>query len=158
MPPLIDEDHITQAVIARHASVADARLRDVMTSLVQHLHAFVRDVRLTEAEWRAGLWFLAEAGGASITPGARGEARAAAHAPHAADAARDAQTLEAPDDLARLSEALGLTALVAALGQRSPHAAERPLSSVPRGHLALATSTPGERPVARLLRTLGHDA
>ena len=30
----IDEDTITQAVIARHAQAADARLRDVMTSLV----------------------------------------------------------------------------------------------------------------------------
>ena len=52
---LIDEDHITQAVIASHAGAEDARLRDVMTSLVQHLHAFAREVKLTEAEWRAGI-------------------------------------------------------------------------------------------------------
>jgi hypothetical protein len=50
----IDEDTITQAVIARHATAADTRLRDVMTSLVQHLHAFAREVKLTEAEWDAG--------------------------------------------------------------------------------------------------------
>ena len=62
---LIDEDHITQAVIASHAGAEDARLRDVMTSLVQHLHAFAREVKLTEAEWRAGLRFLAEAGRAA---------------------------------------------------------------------------------------------
>jgi hydroxyquinol 1,2-dioxygenase len=35
----IDEDTITQAVIARHAAAGDVRLREVMTSLVQHLHA-----------------------------------------------------------------------------------------------------------------------
>ena len=65
----IDEDTITQAVIARHASAGDVRLREVMTSLVQHLHAFARDVRLTEDEWSAGLRFLAECGQA------RGERR-----------------------------------------------------------------------------------
>ena len=58
----IDEDTITQAVIARHASARDTRLREVMTSLVQHLHAFAREVKLTEAEWAAGLEFIAECG------------------------------------------------------------------------------------------------
>jgi hydroxyquinol 1,2-dioxygenase len=56
----IDEDTITQAVIARHAGAGDARLREVATSLVQHLHAFARDVKLTEAEWAAGVRFLGE--------------------------------------------------------------------------------------------------
>lgn len=58
----IDEDTITQAVIARHGGARDARLREVMTSLVQHLHAFAREVKLTEAEWAAGLDFMAECG------------------------------------------------------------------------------------------------
>ena len=58
----IDEDTITQAVIARHAGAGDARLREVMTSLVQHLHAFARDVKLTEAECVAGARFLADCG------------------------------------------------------------------------------------------------
>jgi hydroxyquinol 1,2-dioxygenase len=58
----IDEDTITQAVIARHAQAPDARLRDVMTSLVQHLHAFAREVQLTEDEWFAGIRFLTETG------------------------------------------------------------------------------------------------
>ena len=30
----------------------DPRLREIMVSLVRHLHAFVRDVRLTEPEFR----------------------------------------------------------------------------------------------------------
>jgi hydroxyquinol 1,2-dioxygenase len=58
----IDEDTITQAVIARHAQAPDARLRDVMTSLVQHLHAFAREVKLTEDEWFAGIQFLTDTG------------------------------------------------------------------------------------------------
>lgn len=58
----IDEDTITQAVIARHAAAGDARLREVATSLVQHLHAFARDVKLTEAEWAGGMRLLAECG------------------------------------------------------------------------------------------------
>ena len=46
----IDEDTVTQAVIASHAQAPDTRLRDVMTALVQHLHGFAREVRLTEDE------------------------------------------------------------------------------------------------------------
>jgi hydroxyquinol 1,2-dioxygenase len=58
----IDEDTITQAVIARHADASDERLREIMTSLVQHLHAFTREVRLTEAEWFRGIEFLTRTG------------------------------------------------------------------------------------------------
>jgi hydroxyquinol 1,2-dioxygenase len=58
----IDETTITQAVIASLADCKDARLRTIVTSLVQHLHSFAREVRLTEAEWFAGINFLTEAG------------------------------------------------------------------------------------------------
>lgn len=58
----LDEDSITQAVLARHADMPDARLRQIMTSLVQHLHAFAREVKLTEAEWAAGIDFLTATG------------------------------------------------------------------------------------------------
>ena len=58
----LTQDNITQAVIARLAGTPDARLREVMTSLVQHLHAFARDVRLTEDEWLQGIRFLTEVG------------------------------------------------------------------------------------------------
>jgi len=57
----LTQDNITQAVIARLAETPDARLREVMTSLVQHLHGFARDVKLTEQEWAAGVRLLAEA-------------------------------------------------------------------------------------------------
>ncbi|MDB5945402.1 MAG: hydroxyquinol 1,2-dioxygenase [Ramlibacter sp.] len=58
----LTQDNITQAVIARLANTPDARLREVMTSLVQHLHAFARDVRLTEEEWMLGIRFLTDVG------------------------------------------------------------------------------------------------
>jgi hydroxyquinol 1,2-dioxygenase len=58
----LDEDTITQAVLARHAGMSDERLREIMTSLVQHLHAFAREVKLTEEEWFAGIRFLTDTG------------------------------------------------------------------------------------------------
>ena len=58
----IDEHNITEAVIARFADCPDPRLKTVLTSLVKHLHDFVRDTRLTEAEWMEGIRFLTETG------------------------------------------------------------------------------------------------
>lgn len=57
-----DTDAITQAVIDRFAGTPDARLRELMQSLVRHLHAFAREVRLTEAEWFQGIEFLTATG------------------------------------------------------------------------------------------------
>lgn len=58
----LDEDTITQAVLSRHANMSNKRLQQIMTSLVQHLHAFAREVELTEDEWSAGIQFLTETG------------------------------------------------------------------------------------------------
>jgi hydroxyquinol 1,2-dioxygenase len=58
----VKESEITAAVIARLAGSPDARFKEVMTSLVTHLHAFVRDVRLTEAEWMQAIQFLTRTG------------------------------------------------------------------------------------------------
>lgn len=58
----LDQYNITQAVLARMAQTPDARLKQVMTSLVQHLHAFAREVKLTEAEWMQGIEFLTATG------------------------------------------------------------------------------------------------
>jgi hydroxyquinol 1,2-dioxygenase len=56
------EVNLTDAVVKKIEGAADARFRQVMTSLVRHLHAFVRETRLTEAEWRAGIDFLTATG------------------------------------------------------------------------------------------------
>lgn len=58
----LNQDTITQAVLARLADTPDPRLRQVMTNLVQHLHAFARETRLTEAEWKFGIDFLTAVG------------------------------------------------------------------------------------------------
>ena len=56
------EDTATPAVVASFAKAADPRLRELLGSLVAHLHAFVRDSRPTVAEWRAGIDFLTATG------------------------------------------------------------------------------------------------
>ncbi|WP_427913466.1 intradiol ring-cleavage dioxygenase [Ramlibacter sp. MMS24-I3-19] len=58
----LNQDTITQAVIDRFADTPDPRLKEIMTSLVRHLHAFARDVKLTEAEWFQGIEFLTRTG------------------------------------------------------------------------------------------------
>jgi hydroxyquinol 1,2-dioxygenase len=57
-----DERTITQAVIERLSNCDDPRFKGVMTSLITHLHDFVRDVKLTEAEWIAAIQFLTAVG------------------------------------------------------------------------------------------------
>jgi catechol 1,2-dioxygenase len=46
------QDEVTDAVLAVMERTTNPRLREIMVSLVSHLHAFVRDVRLTEAEFQ----------------------------------------------------------------------------------------------------------
>jgi hydroxyquinol 1,2-dioxygenase len=57
-----DEKSITQAVIERLAACEDPRFARIMTSLVTHLHDFVREVSLTEAEWFTAIQFLTDVG------------------------------------------------------------------------------------------------
>jgi hydroxyquinol 1,2-dioxygenase len=58
----LTQDNITQAVLARLADTPDPRLKEIMTSLVQHLHSFAREVKLTESEWMRGIEFLTRTG------------------------------------------------------------------------------------------------
>lgn len=58
----LDENTITQAVIERNSSNGNDRLKDVMHSLVKHLHSFAREIELTEEEWEVGIKFLTEVG------------------------------------------------------------------------------------------------
>ena len=57
-----DEKSVTQAVIERLSASDDPRFKRVMTSLITHLHDFVREVRLTEPEWITAIQFLTEVG------------------------------------------------------------------------------------------------
>lgn len=89
----LDENTITQAVLARLEHAPDERLKEVVTSLVRHLHAFAREVNLTEAEWEQGIRFLTGVG-------------------HFTDDKRQEFIL--------LSDTLGLSTLVTAMANRKP--------------------------------------
>ena len=56
------QDDLTKDVLAVMARTPDLRLREIMTSLTTHLHAFVRETRLTEAEFRDATAILNEIG------------------------------------------------------------------------------------------------
>lgn len=58
----LNEDTITQAVIAQIANTPDPRLKQILTCLVQHLHSFAREVELTEEEWFTAIQFLTRTG------------------------------------------------------------------------------------------------
>ena len=53
---------VTDEVIASFDGTPDPRTREVLESLVEHLHAFARDVRLTEREWTQAIGFLTRVG------------------------------------------------------------------------------------------------
>ncbi|MFD6141845.1 intradiol ring-cleavage dioxygenase [Promicromonospora sp. NPDC060271] len=56
------EQDLTDRVVASFDGADDERLRTVMQALTRHLHAFLREVRLTEDEWNKGIEFLTAAG------------------------------------------------------------------------------------------------
>ena len=56
------EEELIQTVVDSFATCTDDRLKELMQSLTKHLHAFIRDVRLTEDEWNGAIEFLTEAG------------------------------------------------------------------------------------------------
>ncbi len=89
----LDQYNITQAVLARFADTPDPRLLEILTSLVQHLHSFAREVALTEEEWTKGIQFLTATG-------------------HMSDAKRQEFIL--------LSDVLGLSTLVVAMNNDRP--------------------------------------
>jgi hydroxyquinol 1,2-dioxygenase len=58
----ITEHNITDAVVGRFENCPDPRLKEILTTLVRHLHAFVKESRITEAEWLEGIHFLTATG------------------------------------------------------------------------------------------------
>jgi hydroxyquinol 1,2-dioxygenase len=59
---LVTEENITDLAAERWATAHDPRTAELMTALVRHLHAFAREVRLTEAEWMAAIQWLNRTG------------------------------------------------------------------------------------------------
>jgi catechol 1,2-dioxygenase len=56
------EQELMHAVLAAMNPIEDPRKREILTSLVKHLHAFIRDVRLTEDEFRDALEIIVRLG------------------------------------------------------------------------------------------------
>ena len=67
----IDFASISQAVQATWGRTPDARLKQCLEALIPHLHAYIREVGLTHAEWLTAIGFLTEAG--AITDDTRNE-------------------------------------------------------------------------------------
>lgn len=92
----LSEANSAETVNGRIGEATDPRLRRVMTSLVEHLHDFIKDVELTEAEWEAAIGFLTRTG--QICSDTRQE-------------------------FILLSDALGVSMLVDAINHRTPKGA-----------------------------------
>jgi hydroxyquinol 1,2-dioxygenase len=58
----VTEDNITELAAARWSTAHDPRTAEVLSALVRHLHAFAREVRLTEDEWMAAVQWLTRTG------------------------------------------------------------------------------------------------
>ena len=56
------QEDVTPAVLAVMEWTSEPRLREILVALVKHLHGFVREVRLTEAEFREATAILNEIG------------------------------------------------------------------------------------------------
>ena len=61
------QDDVTRAVLAEMHRTPDPRTKDLLSSLVRHLHAFVRETRMTEKEFQAAIGYL-NAIGQKTTP------------------------------------------------------------------------------------------
>ncbi len=88
-----DETNITAAVLEKVQQAGDARVRRISGALVRHLHAFIREIEPTEAEWAFAIDFLTRTG-------------------HMCDATRQEFIL--------LSDTLGVSMLVDAINHRLP--------------------------------------
>ncbi len=58
----VTKDNITDVFMSYMGEDMNPRLREVLSSLVKHLHAFARETKLTHEEWNTGIAFLEKAG------------------------------------------------------------------------------------------------
>jgi catechol 1,2-dioxygenase len=56
------EEQVTEAVLSETGEVADPRTRQLLQALVRHLHAFAREVRLTEQEFNTAINLVSRLG------------------------------------------------------------------------------------------------
>lgn len=96
MTQYFSEDASVQTVNGRMGAGVDPRLAEVMGSLVKHLHAFAKEIHLTQGEWEVAVDFLTKTG--QICSGERQE-------------------------FILLSDVLGFSMLVDAINNRRPEGA-----------------------------------
>lgn len=58
----VNKDNITDVFMGYFGADTDPRVKEILKSLVTHLHAFARETNLTHAEWQKGIEFLEWAG------------------------------------------------------------------------------------------------
>jgi len=56
------QEDVTPKVLDAYKTIDDPRLREIVASLVKHLHGFIRDVRLTEEEFEKAVQYIAKLG------------------------------------------------------------------------------------------------
>src|ERR1700722_19427855 len=57
-----NEKDVTKAVLAAYAHTKSPRLREILAALIRHLHAFAREVKLTEQEFHAAMGYIVAIG------------------------------------------------------------------------------------------------
>ena len=57
-----NENNATEAVLSSFAKIKDKRLKQIMNSLITHLHQVVKEVEPTEDEWMKAIMFLTKTG------------------------------------------------------------------------------------------------
>jgi hydroxyquinol 1,2-dioxygenase len=60
--PYVTEQNLTDVAMERWSNIPDPRLKKVMTALVKHVHAFVREIEPTQAEWATAIDWLTRTG------------------------------------------------------------------------------------------------
>ena len=56
------QEDVTTKVLEAFSQTPDPRLREILTSLVKHLHGFAREVRLTEQEFEKAVGYVVALG------------------------------------------------------------------------------------------------
>ena len=60
--PYFEEDTSADVVLARMGAATSPRLREIMTSVVKHLHEAVKEIRPSHEEWLEAIQFLTKTG------------------------------------------------------------------------------------------------
>lgn len=58
----VTEENLTDVAMDRWSQIADPRLKEIMTAMVKHVHAFVREIEPTGDEWMTAIDFLSRTG------------------------------------------------------------------------------------------------